>query len=209
MSWRALIVLLLLALVASWQGGQQLGHWLVAQAPESIASAFNPQEDRNPVLDADGRPYAPQPPQPRIDGTLGVPREMTPVEWTITPVIASGANENSYRKENGEDNGGDEDNPDPSDTDRTPNRTDANAVGTIDVSQSQVTAPVRAPPVAPVVTETWQQSFKKELARCGSLGFFQRPGCIDSAQNKFCGPNNAWGKLAECPSRANNPNSGG
>ena len=103
MSWRALIFFLLLALVASWQGGRQLGLWLVEQAPESIASSSNATQAQGQVLDADGKPLAPQPPQPRIDGTLGVPREMAPIEWTIEAVIASREDANSYKKEGDED----------------------------------------------------------------------------------------------------------
>ena len=139
MSWRALIIFLLLALAASWQGGRELGLWLVTQAPESIASAFNPKDDRGEVLDADGKPLAPQPPQPRIDGTLGVPKEMEPVEWTIAPVIASRADANSYKKDGEEGEEDDEENAGQQNND--PNSSNPDNVRTIDVQSS--TSPSR------------------------------------------------------------------
>lgn len=201
MSWRALTLFLLLAIVASWQGGRQLGLWLVEQAPESIASAFTPKNESGEVLDADGKPLAPQPPQPRIDGTLGVPKEMAPVEWTIAPVIASRADANSYKKD------GEEDDESENEEDK---ETSSDSVRTIDArtpgTDSSTTRP-NTPPPPPVLS--WQDSLKKELAQCNSVGFFRRPGCIDTAQSKYCGPNRAWGKIAECPERTNTFNPGG
>jgi hypothetical protein len=202
MSWRALTLFLLLAIVASWQGGRQLGLWLVDQAPESIASAFSPKNESGTVLDADGKPLAPQPPQPRIDGTLGVPKEMEPVEWTIAPIIASRADANSYKKDGEEDD-------DESETEEN-KETSSDAVRSVDVrapSADSATARPNTPPALPALS--WQESLKKELAQCNSVSFFKRPGCIDAAQSKYCGPNKAWGKIAECPSRANAWNPGG
>ena len=201
MSWRALTLFLLLALVASWQGGRQLGLWLVDQAPESIASAFTPKSVNGEKLDADGKPLAPQPPQPRIDGTLGVPKEMAPVEWTIAAVIASRADANSYKKE------GEEDDESENEEDKEKS---SDSVRTVDVrapGASSATTRPNMPPPPPVLS--WQDSLKKELTQCNSVGFFRRPGCIDAAQTKYCGPNRAWGKIAECPERANASNPGG
>jgi len=205
MSWRALLIFLLLALAASWQGGRQLGLWLVEQAPESIASAFNPKDDRGEVLDADGKPLAPQPPQPRIDGTLGVPKEMEPVEWTIAPVIASRADANSYKKDGEEGEEDDEENAGQQNND--PNSSNPDNVRTIDVQSS--TSPPRTGTASLIPSSNCQESLKKELAQCNSVGFFRRPGCIDRAQTKYCDSNNAWGKIAECPERSNDFNSGG
>ncbi len=189
MSWRALTLFLLLAIVASWQGGRQLGLWLVDQAPESIASAFNSNNESGTVLDADGKPLAPQPPQPRIDGTLGVPKEMAPVEWTIAPVIASNADANSYKKDGEENDQGD------GEEDK---ETSSDSVRSVDVrAPDPVTTRPNTPPPVPALS--WQASLKKELAQCDSVNFFRRPGCIDAAQSKYCNPNNAWGKIAECP----------
>lgn len=205
MSWRALTLFLLLAIVASWQGGRQLGLWLVEQAPESIATALTPKNESGTVLDADGKPLAPQPPQPRIDGTLGVPKEMAPVEWTIAPVIASRADANSYEKD-GEENG-EEDDARENEEDQ---EASSDPVSTVDMlaPRADFMAPRPNTP-APIPALSWQESLKKELTQCNSVSFFRRPGCIDTAQIKYCGPNRAWGKIAECPERTNVFNPGG
>ena len=206
MSWRALILFLVLAVIGSWQGGRHLGLWLVDQAPESIASASSSAEDRTQVLDADGKPLAPQPPQPRIDGTLGVPKEMEPVEWTITPVIASRADANSFNKD-GEENEEGEENSEQRDSE---NNQDTDGVRTVDVRTSDTGGSTVRPASPPAnLGATWQESLKKELAQCNSVGFFKRPGCIQSAQAKYCGPNNAWGKISDCPDRSSVNNTGG
>lgn len=225
MSWRALFIFLLLAAVASWQGGIQLGEWLVARAPESISSAPGSKDSKEQVLDANGKPFTAQPPQPRIDGTLGVPRATAHVEWTITPVIASLTDEGSI--------------PMMVDSEGNYERRDSelaaggaglagaqNDVATLDIASARVdtsgatsntstrntagnatqqtnragasTDPSRS---AIVASLSWQQSLKKEIDQCSNLGFFQRPTCVQNARNKFCAPNNAWGKTADCPAR--------
>jgi len=208
MSWRALIFFLLLALLASWQGGRQLGLWLVEQAPESISSSTTATEARGQVLDADGKPLAPQPPQPRIDGTLGVPREMAPVEWTIEAVIASRADANSYKKEGEEDEDDGEESQEDSDA-RRDRTSDPDSVRAVDVSPPASSSSTTRPATTPAPLFTWRDELKKELTKCSSVGFFRRPGCIDAAQTKYCGPNNAWGKVAECPDRGTSNISGG
>lgn len=208
MSWRALIFFLLLALVASWQGGRQLGLWLVEQAPESIASSTIATQAQGRVLDADGKPLAPQPPQPRIDGTLGVPREMVPVEWAIGAVIASREDANSYKKEGDEDE--DEGDESQEDNDERRDRArDPDGIRAVDVRTPASGSSTTRPAITPAPLFTWRDELKKELTKCSSVGFFRRPGCIDAAQTKYCGPNNAWDKVAECPDRSTTNISGG
>jgi len=220
----------MLAVVASWQGGMQLGEWLVSRAPESIASASSTKESKDQVLDANGKAFTPQPPQPRVDGTLGVPRKGAPVEWTITPVIASITDIGSI--------------PIPVDREGNYERRDneltvgglelaqgQNDIATLDIAAGSARSPSSAtastparpataspkpefegvrisentdPTKAPVVTVySWVQSLKKEIEQCANLGFFQRPTCVQNARNKFCVPNNAWGRTADCPPRDN------
>lgn len=87
MSWRFLFATLLIALGASAWGGIQLGDWLVAHAPVAApAPGQDAAASQQPVLDANGRPYVAQPPQPRIDGTLGVPDKPSDREWQVNTV---------------------------------------------------------------------------------------------------------------------------
>jgi len=229
MSWRTLIVFLLLAAVASWQGGAQLGEWLVARAPESIASGSGTKENRDQVLDASGKPFTPQPPQPRTDGTLGVPRASVPVEWSITtPTLASDSGigtaemavdaEGNYEKLDNELAAGGaalaQGQSDVATLDiASTTATKSTPAGTVTGTPARTgSAPAQSeglrtstntdPTKAPVITVySWQQNLKKEIDQCSGLGFFQRPTCIQNARNKFCAPNNAWGKTADCPAR--------
>ena len=71
-------------------------------------------------------------------------------------------------------------------------------------------APAPAPAAAPKSTlriteipaenpHAWVDGLKAELARCATLGFFERPGCAWAARKQFCEPNQAWGAIKECP----------
>lgn len=52
------------------------------------------------------------------------------------------------------------------------------------------------PPENPLA---WLDSLKTELARCATLGFFDRPDCAWAARKQYCGPNQGWGAVKECP----------
>src|SRR5690606_9312355 len=72
--WARITIFIAVALVAAVAGGAWFGHLLAVNAPQS------PVEPRLqatlPVTgaDADAAPVIPEPPQPRMDGTLGVPQ---------------------------------------------------------------------------------------------------------------------------------------
>ncbi|MPT25436.1 MAG: hypothetical protein E2602_00680 [Achromobacter sp.] len=224
MSWRLLFATLLLALGASAWGGIQLGDWLVAHAPQAApAPGQDAAASQQPVLDANGRPYVAQPPQPRIDGTLGVPDKPADHEWTINTVslfdtLSDPAVQISRERIS---------------QDQAREIAAASQVplpqGTSDVSTLDLQAPgtgtainggqapaqqaagygntpmVQAPPPpnsspAPGAPG-WQDALKRELAHCATQGFFERPSCSWAARNKYCGPNRAWGTMAECPAR--------
>ena len=223
MSWRVLIIFLVLAAVASWQGGLQLGEWLIARAPESIASASSSRSNSSElVLDANGKPFAAQPPQPRIDGTLGVPRESAPLEWTVSAVMAEQSDadhdamtidsEGNYERRDHElaaggagllsNNQGVATRDIANTTKESPvssTQQDTGARTGSSTGNASGTQPRAATPAAK--TLTWQQALRKDIEQCNNVGFFQRPSCIQNARNKLCAPNNAWGQTADCPAR--------
>ena len=86
MSWRILVMTLLVALGVSAWGGVQLGDWLVQHAPQAAPAPGADDDGAQAVLDANGKPYLAQPPQPRVDGTLGVPDKPTAANWNIQTV---------------------------------------------------------------------------------------------------------------------------
>jgi hypothetical protein len=210
MSWRVLIVFLVLAAVASWQGGVQLGNWLVTRAPDTVASVAD-KDYKALKLDALGRPITAQPPQPRIDGSLGVPRELNPIEWAIEAITADvfETDPNSMKVEGDDD---EESNVTEGsetadarrlaqETSRRNDRSDvvANPSGTSGSAQRPAAPPV--PPGVTVTVTSWQQSLKQELEQCAKVGFFQRPTCLQNTRNKYCAPNDAWGRTPDCPAR--------
>ncbi|WLW59369.1 hypothetical protein RA224_19230 [Achromobacter aegrifaciens] len=71
----------------------------------------------------------------------------------------------------------------------------ADTVNTAPKSTLRVTEIPAADPMA------WVEELKGELARCATLGFFDRPDCAWAARAQFCEPNRAWGTIKECPNR--------
>lgn len=210
MSWRFMFVVMVVAAGLSAWGGITLGHWLIAHGPETSPITEDLLVSDVPVLDADGRPYTAQPPQPLIDGRLGVPEPVTNIAWDV---------------------------PDTSLVDDAENVPIAIATTTITLEQArhmahpddqfqgladvgdligalqagqQMLQPIDMPPPppapAPMATpETdgnWQLALRQEINACSNLGFFERPSCAWAARNKHCGPHNAWGKTRDCPDRS-------
>jgi len=224
MSWRLLLATLVVALGGAAWGGIQLGDWLVAHAPRAIPAPGQESDlSQQPVLDANGRPYVAQPPQPRIDGTRGVPDKPADTQWTVPTVSLfdtvtdpavqisrnrlsiDEAREIAAHSSTSLPTG-------PSDIATLDLQTlggsssvaqpeqaqGANTTaGTLRVGTSMLAPPsVSAPPAG---AKGWQEALKRELAQCATQGFFERPTCSWNARNKYCEPNQAWGVIAECP----------
>ena len=209
MSWRFLFVFLLLAAGAAAFGGVQVGDWLVAHAPVAAPSPNADSDDNVAVLDANGKPYTAQPPQPLVNGTLGVPADTTQPDWAITSpsLLRTNTNPDIHLSAN------------KMSSDEIRALTQASAglpPGPADVVSVDVPAPgqgsrtiLNAPPMPasgqmPGTSPTdsnWQQALSNELAQCATLGFFERPSCAWGARNRYCEPNKAWGSVPGCPSR--------
>lgn len=215
MSWRVLFATLLLALGAAAWGGIQLGDWLVAHAPK--ASAAPGQEalaSQEPILDADGRPYVAQPPQPRVDGSLGVPDKPGGSSWAVPMVsLFETTTDPSIQISRDSITAGEAQQL--ADAANVPLPTGDSDVTTLDIQGLPATTtatppeqngyalntPPAATPSAPAPAGNWQDALRRDLAKCADAGFFQRPTCSWNARNKYCGPNRAWGTIKECPPR--------
>lgn len=222
MSWRFLFATLLIALGAAAWGGIQFGDWLVAHAPVAAPAPGQDEDGSQPVLDANGRPYTAQPPQPRVDGTLGVPDQAGAREWQVNTVSLFDTNSNPNVQISRDSISMDRAREIAANSD-VPLPTGPSDVTTLDVqSQNPLSIPVpqipssgnqvqQNPPVAlqnPPVSmpnrpgaAAWQGQLRAELAECAKQGFFDRPSCSWNARNKYCPPNRAWGTIEECPSR--------
>ena len=217
MSWRVLIVFLVLAAVASWQGGLELGKWLVSRAPDTVASVAD-KDYKALGLDANGRPLTVQPPQPRIDGTLGVPRELQPIDWTIEAVTADNfeLDPNAMKIDDEDDDDQSSEGSEAADARREQARAKLprppSDFGFVENERPPAAQSAAAPPVPPGITVTtisWTQLLKRDLDQCSKVGFFQRPTCVQTARNKYCAPNNAWGKTPDCPPKPMDQITGG
>jgi hypothetical protein len=207
MSWRLIFAFLLLAAGASAWGGLQLGDWLIAHGPAQMQMpAPHPELDQTAVLDANGKPYVASAPQVLSDGRQGVPELAPPVDWKIqqtSSLLDSGApiamatttismdEAIALASQNQLGDG-------------LQGIAQLGALGGSQVVQPiDVTAATPAPSSAQTAAQdnSWQTAFQSELKACESEGFFSRPSCAWAARNKYCGPHNAWGRVADCPAK--------
>ncbi|WP_447919365.1 hypothetical protein [Achromobacter aegrifaciens] len=75
---------------------------------------------------------------------------------------------------------------------------------TADTAEEPIAAPRSTLRVTEIPAENplaWVDELKGDLARCATLGFFERPDCAWAAREQFCAPHRAWGTIKECPKR--------
>jgi hypothetical protein len=151
---------------------------------------------------------------------------MAPIEWAIEAVIASYEDANSSGKKSDDDDDDDDD----ENKEKSSERRDYEAsaagrglptgprdIATVDLglpglgtgAKPQPTPPGNTGAIPAPLGGAWQQALKKELEQCAKQGFFQRPSCTQNARNRHCAPNNAWGKVADCPAVSSEPIIGG
>lgn len=214
MSWRILIATLLLGIAVSVMGGLKLGNWLIEHGPLKTETLDAYQDlYAMPTLDADGKAYVPTPPQPLVDGRLAIPESPERINWEIDqesdllaerrPIaLATSVGSSSGQL---------------SRTHVSPsglqglaqigsrsNNLDENVIQPVDMGSAP------PPPSQEVQVSNrsvnsnpnWQMNFQRELSSCDSLSFTKKPSCKWDVRNKYCGPNNAWGRVPGCPAKA-------
>lgn len=215
MSWRVIFGILIVAAAASAWGGLRLGDWLIANGPEAPIINDSPELAGEPVLDADGRPYQAQPPQPLVNGRLGRPDTSFQVTWEVAdipieevlqnPLIALATTSISMEEaialaelqdQNGLQGLGTIDGLVIPGTEIQP----------IDMGNAQLPASQQSGNTVAQANNAgnsnWLASLRRELDACSALGFFERPSCAWAARNKYCEPNQAWGDVRECPPKS-------
>lgn len=75
------------------------------------------------------------------------------------------------------------------------------AANTADAAGAAPRSTLRVTEIPAEDPTAWIGELKNELARCATLGFFDRPDCAWAARTQFCEPNRAWGTIKECPNR--------
>ncbi len=222
MSWRILIVTLLVALGVSAYGGVQLGDWLVQHAPQAAPAPGADDNGTQAVLDANGKPYLAQPPQPRVDGTLGVPEKTAAANWNIqtvslfdavtdpsitlsrTSMTAGQAAEVARAARSSLPDGDNND----SALDTAPGYGQQGAImasnsfsGGSMIRSTALPSSNGGGNAQGAAGGNWLADLRNELGQCANAGFFERPTCAWNARNRYCGPNSAWGRVSECPQR--------
>ncbi len=211
MSWRSIFVILVVAAAASIWAGLRLGEWLVAHGPVATAATHHAPLVTVPVLDADGKPYTAQPPQPLVDGRLAVPEGPPLIAWEIpkssldetksNQVIAVATTSITMVEAQQIAAGG-----------GSSSLSGIADVGELmgSLNQGAPIQPIEAPDVpSPHVAAqpvgnsgAWQARLRQDLQACDAESFFDRPSCAWAARNKYCTPNGAWGKVADCPAKS-------
>lgn len=212
MSWRFLLLVLLVVAGFSAWGGINLGNWLVAHGPTTPVVIEDDMPLGDLVLDADGRPFMAQPPQPLIDGRQGIPDSSDAIAWhvperslihdDVLPPIAIATTSISMEQAMAIAEG----------EEYLPGMGDisellANIQGgrqtlqPIDMPQAPP-PPGAAPATDPAPAGNWELALRQEIQACSRLGFFERPSCAWAARNRYCEPNRAWGKTPDCPAKS-------
>lgn len=213
--WARISIFLVAALLVAAAAGAFFGHMLVASAP------FSPETDDRPStpiaqVGADGQAYVPEPPQPLVDGSLGVPARQTASE--LVPLVSVlEANENpgismstartddldslmARLQTTGPIGPGNSGIPVPT-VDGQPNG-GAPARGELPPDLAFAIAQPAEP--APAAVPAWQQALRDSLGRCGRQRFFSEAECEQRLRVQYCEPNGGWGNVAECPAAARN-----
>lgn len=215
MSWRVMFAILLVLAGASAWGGLRLGDWLVAHGPTAAAAPGRPELDPVEVLNADGRPFSQQPPQPLVNGQLAIPQGVEPVQWQIaesaagdtlsskviavstSPITMVEAKEIAAMGQTRLSGIGD--------VGDLMTNLNTQTTGNVPLQPVEMPDQPPPPPQTPINgagsgQANWQAKLQNELQQCSEESFFDRPSCVWSARNKYCTPNNAWGQIEECPS---------
>ena len=201
--------------------GMVVGNWLVSEAPVvDEGTRTNAGLNTEQVLDASGRPLAGIAPQPLTDGTLGVPQNRIQPMWEIQavslfdsnldPMVSLAIGSQSFTIADVLNQAGaglSDGSSDIATLDVTQGGGGSSANDRVgDIARQQGGSGNTQGGSAP---GNWQQALDEAIRACDSVGFFSRPGCIEQARQRFCGPNNAWGRYRHCPAQQGFGPSGG
>jgi len=202
MSWRFLIILLVIMLATAGMAGVGLGEWLVTKAPSASETtrANLPEPTTKTERDISGRVIIPQPPQPLLDGGLGLPNQAKVQLWElqpnslfdgfIDPMVIISREGQSYTVGDMLSKAGQDLPQGPTD------------IQLLDVTQAGGASSAATPNSnATRSVLPWQDQLKEAVEKCDAGSFFDLPNCMERARDKFCTPNKAWGKHPLCPGR--------
>lgn len=194
--WRGILIFL----AALWTLSAVAGVWLGQALTESAPLLLDTETDATRKA-AMGSVLAglPEPPQPRMDGTLGLVNRDPIVQQADVELVSALQNTASS-------------------VSMSTIVVDPAAPGTADPARilagldGGARAPDEAslvvpglnamvggmPPPAPAAPD-WLGQLRTGLAGCGNHARFSPPECEQRLRQQYCTPNNGWGQVPECP----------
>lgn len=226
--WARISIFIVAALMVAAAGGAWFGHMLVQQAPKSTVPAAS---GSTPIAIGLNGGQIPEPPQPRVDGTLGVPQRGPAIPVPSAPLVSilddanvpipvSSTSRGGGRKEddlealllrenNFLSNNGAAGAQQPAPAGTVP-QTASNAPAPAQRRDGElppelafaVALPADAPP--PSSTPAWLGNLRASLARCSTQRYFSQNECEQRLRLQHCEPNRGWGQVPECPAYLRN-----
>lgn len=189
MSWRLLIFTIIIFAGIATALGLQAGDYLIQRVPVQANIPNISELDPPAEYDAQGKLIIPQPMQPLLDGTQGLASAKPEVDWKVK----EGSLSDTIKNEEGSAMYAEE------------NQRLSGVVTQGTTGGAQNFQPIRRQNPTPNTggggNLSWVGPFNQAMARCRTLSFNDRPACINRVRNQYCGPNNAWGRVADCPAR--------
>lgn len=202
--WRGILIFLALLWTLSAVAGVWLGQALTDSAP------LRPDATTERFEAAAGSILAglPEPPQPRMDGSLGLVNREPIVQQADTVLVSalentassvsmstivinpepSGSGPDPARLLAGLDNG----NPSPGGT---------NDGALVIPGLNAMLGDMPSGPGTPAAPAgpNWQGQLRQGLASCANHPTYSPPECEQRLRQQYCTPNDAWGQVPECP----------
>jgi hypothetical protein len=226
--WARISIFIVAALMLAAAGGAWFGHMLVQQAPKSPVPAAS---GSTPIAIGLNGGQIPEPPQPRLDGSLGVPERAPAIPVPDAPLVSilddenvpipvssassgSGSKEDDLealllRESNFLSNSGVA-NPAPPPASAGMSQPAPQPAPRRDGELPPelafaVALPADAPaPGSANSTPAWLGNLRASLSRCSTQRYFSQSECEQRLRLQHCEPNRGWGQVPECPAYLRN-----
>ncbi len=191
MSWRLLIFTILVFAAVATALGLQAGDYLIGRVPVQANIPNVTELDPPAEYDEQGQLIIPQPMQPLLDGTQGLASAKPDIDWKIQESNLEEALKNEedsamYAEENLRLSGV---------------VTQGSTGNTLNLQPLRRQQSTQGSGGSGGDNLSWVGAFNQAMTQCRALGFNERPSCISRVRNQYCGANNAWGRVADCPAR--------
>lgn len=212
--WARITIFLAVALLAAAAGGLWLGQLLASHAPQSPVQQVTQATLPVTGLGANGAPAIPEAPQPRVDGTLGIPARSPVAGGAHVPLVSVLDDEAPAISLSSDGDGSVVDTSGLDGLIASLNGDNvvhaSGSIVTVNTPAAQPSQRELPPELAFAVARpaedvpAWQRALRASLGRCSSQRFFSPAECEQRLRVQYCEPNSGWGQVAECPASQRN-----